>query len=159
MSESEQEYYTPPQAALALGISKQRTYQLISFGQFPGTIRRGRNYYIPKEVIEDRLAGNERLESKNCVSAQEVADFFGTNVRTVRDWNTEGLLPAQRIHGRLCFAPTDVIAFIPKTYGSSGRYPARKPTRTLRGRKYPVPEGQQQPPNERNPRGKAEGAS
>jgi excisionase family DNA binding protein len=155
MTEEGPEYYTPVQAAEALGISKQRTYQLIAFGLFPGVWREGRNYRIPRAAVEARLAGNERLDSKNCVSAQEVADFFGTNVRTVREWNTEGLLPASRILGRLCFAPADVIAFIPRTYGSSGRYPARKPTRTLRGRKYPVPEGQQQP-HERNPIGKAD---
>jgi hypothetical protein len=83
------------------------------------------------------MAGGERLNSNNCVSAQEVADFFGVDVRTVRDWHIDGHLKARKINNQLCFSPQDVITFVMPTTGGPGRNPARKPTRTLFGRYYP----------------------
>jgi len=148
MEMPDEQEMSAPAAAKALNISRQRIYQLIGFGMVPYR-KVGRNYLIPVKAIEDRIAGDKRLNSNQCVTAQEVADFFGTNVRTVRDWHTSGELRAMKINNLLCFAPADVAAFIPRTYSSSGRYPARTPTRTLRGRHYPEPPGQQQPP-ERN---------
>jgi len=130
---------TVPEAAGLLRISAQRVYQLINWGRLPGSAKVGRQYYIPVAAIEARLAADRRLASNQCITSQEVAEFFGVDVRTVRLWYTDGELKATKISNTLCFAPSDIIAFVPKTYGGPGRHPARRPTRTLRGRYYPPP--------------------
>jgi len=132
------EWMTVPEAQEALGVSRQRIYQLINWGRLPGE-KVGRTYRIPRAAVELRRAGDERLKSNQCISSQEVADFFGVDVRTVRDWHVDGSLRARKINNTLCFSPQDVVTFVPPTYGGPGRHPARKPTRTLRGRTYPVP--------------------
>lgn len=132
------EWMTVPEAQEALGVSRQRVYQLIGWGRIPAE-KVGRTYRIPRAAVELRRAGNDRLESNQCVTSQEVAEFFGVDVRTVRDWHIEGTLKARKINNTLCFSPTDVITFVPPTYGGPGRHPARKPSRTLRGRFYPPP--------------------
>jgi len=136
---SESEYLTVPETQAALGVSRQRIYQLIGWGRLPAE-KVGRTYRIPRAAVELRMAGEERLASNQCVTSKEVAEFFGVDVRTVRDWHVAGTLKARKISNTLCFNPADVIAFVPPTYGGAGRHPAHKPTRTLRGRYYPAPE-------------------
>ena len=119
-------------------MSRQRVYQLIGWGRLPAE-KVGRTYRIPREAVARRVAGDQRLRSNQCVTSQEVADFFGVDVRTVRDWHINNELRARKINNTLCFNPVDVIKFVPKTYGGPGRHPARRPTRTLRGRHYPLP--------------------
>jgi excisionase family DNA binding protein len=133
------EWMTVPEAQAALGVSRQRIYQLIGWGRLPAE-KVGRTYRIPTAAVQLRAAGDQRLKSNQCITSQEVADFFGVDVRTVRDWHIDGSLRAQKINNTLCFSPTDVISFVPPTYGGPGRHPARKPSRTLRGRTYPAPE-------------------
>lgn len=142
-TEAERNWLTVPEAQKALGVSRQRIYQLIGWGRLPAE-KAGRTYRIPRSAVEMRMAGDERLKSNQCVTSQEVAEFFGVDVRTVRDWHVDGSLKAKKINNVLCFSPNDVITFIPPTYGGPGRHPARKPTRTLRGRFYPAPAGQQE---------------
>ena len=132
------EWMTVPEAQAALGVSRQRIYQLINWGRLPGE-KVGREYRISRAAVELRRAGDERLKSNQCITSQEVAEFFGVDVRTVRDWHIDGVLRARKINNTLCFSPQDVITFVPPTYGGPGRHPARKPTRTLRGRTYPPP--------------------
>ena len=126
-----------PDAQKALAISRQRLYQLIAMGRVPSIKTDDGRVWIPITAVEKRVAGNRRLGSNQCITTREVADFFGVDHRTVRDWFTQGRLKASKINNRLCFAPADVIAFVPPTEGSAGRNPARTPTRTLRGRVYP----------------------
>lgn len=135
------EWMTVPEVQAALGVSRQRVYQLIGWGRLPSE-KVGREYRVPRSAVETRMAGDARLKSNQCISSQEVAEFFGVDVRTVRDWHLDGTLRARKINNTLCFNPQDVITFIPPTYGGPGRHPARKPTRTLRGRTYPPPAGQ-----------------
>jgi len=132
------QWMTVPEAQEALGISRQRVYQLIGWGRLPAE-KIGRNYRIPRGAVELRMAGEERKNSSQCITSQEVADFFGVDVRTVRDWHIYGAIKATKINNTLCFSPGDVISFKPPTYGGPGRHPAREPTRTLRGRHYPEP--------------------
>jgi len=132
------EWMTVPEVQAALGVSRQRVYQLIGWGRLPAE-KVGRTYRIPTSAVQLRLAGDERLKSSQCVTSAEVADFFGVDVRTVRDWQIAGALKARKINNTLCFSPQDVVTFVPPTYGGPGRNPARKPTRTLRGRVYPPP--------------------
>ena len=134
-------WLTVPETQKALGISRQRVYQLINWGRLPGE-KVGRTYRIPREAVELRMAGEEKLKSSQCVSTKEVAEFFGVDVRTVRDWHVAGFLKARKISNTLCFNPTDVISFVMPTIGGPGRHPARKGTRTLRGRHYPPPAGE-----------------
>lgn len=136
---------TPPldaidvnEAARQLGVARQRVYQLVALGLLPATKHHGR-VWIPQAAVEARLAGEFRLNSNQCLSPEEVAEFFGVNERTVREWNRTGLLKAQRINNRLCFSPTEVIDFTPPATGGKGRPPKRRGTRTIRGRYYPVP--------------------
>lgn len=148
MSAAEQakDWLTVPEATKALGVSRQRVYQLIGWGRLPAE-KVGRTYRIPRAAVEMRMAGDELLNSNQCVTSQEVAEFFGVDVRTVRDWHVDGSLKARKINNQLCFNPADVIVYIPKTYGGPGRHPAHRPTRTLRGRYYPPPEGQPETTN------------
>ena len=124
-----------------LGISRQRVYQLIEMGRLP--VRRGaqRRIWVPLQAIEARLAGEQRLDSTQCISTGEVAEFFGVDERTVRDWQTRGYLHATKINNRLCFNPAEVVAFVPPGEGGPGRSPARRGTRTIRGRYFPPPSG------------------
>lgn len=133
-------HVTVPEAQAMLGITRQRLYQLIAMGRIPSQ-KVGRRIWIPQSAINQRLAGGQRLESNNCISASEVAEFFGVDVRTVREWYGAGLLKATKVFNRLCFTPTDIAAFIPPSSGGAGRYPARTGTRKLRGRVYPRPPG------------------
>jgi len=136
---------TVPEAQAVLGVSRQRVYQLINWGRLDGE-KVGNTYRVKRDSVNLRLAAGSRLGSGQCISSVEVSDFFGVDVRTVRDWVSQGVLKARKINNRLCFAPGDVVTFNPPTYSSSqGRYPGRKPTRTLRGRYYPPPEGQPTP--------------
>lgn len=121
-----------------LGVTRQRMYQLIEMGRVPSK-RVEHRIWVPIQAINARLAGEQRLNSNQCIAADEVADFFGVDVKTVREWQTQGLLKATKIHNRLCFNPQDVANFVPPTQGGVGRNPARAGTRTLRGRKYPLP--------------------
>lgn len=142
MSDAASEYMTVPEVQQALGVSRQRIYQLIGWGRLPAS-KVGREYRIPRAAVELRMAGDERLKSNQCITTQEVAEFFGVDARTVRDWHIDGSLRAQKINNTLCFSPNDVIKFVMPTVGGPGRNPARKGTRTLRGRTYPPPPGQQ----------------
>jgi excisionase family DNA binding protein len=145
------DWMTVPETQAALGVSRQRVYQLIGWGRLPAE-KVGRTYRIPRAAVELRQAGDARLKSNQCITSQEVAEFFGVDVRTVRDWHIAGTLRARKINNTLCFAPQDVITFVPPTYqGGPGRHPARKPTRTLRGRTYPPPASNPTMSNERDP--------
>jgi excisionase family DNA binding protein len=144
------EWLTVPEATEALGISRQRVYQLINWGRLPGE-KVGRTYRIPRAAVELRLAGEKQLNSNQCVSTKEVAEFFGVDVRTVRDWHVDGYLKARKIGNTLCFAPQDVITFVMPTIGGPGRHPAHTGTRTLRGRHYPAPAGQPETNQSNNP--------
>lgn len=121
---------------LVLGVSRQRVYQLIGLGRLPSR-KEGNRIWIPQNAIQDRIAGEQRLGSNQCVTTQEVADFFGVNERTVRAWHDAGLIRALMINNQLCFAPTDIIKFAPPYNAGAGRPPKRAATRTLRGRYYP----------------------
>jgi len=137
------DWMTVPEAQQALGVSRQRVYQLIGWGRLKAT-KVGATYRVDRSSVELRNAGGARLNSSQCVTSTEVADFFGVDVKTVRGWVDHGDLRARKINNRLCFNPDDVVRFVPPTYGGPGRHPARKPTRTLRGRVYPPPA--EQPP-------------
>lgn len=133
---------TVPEAAQLLGITAQRVYQLIGWGRLPGTAKVGSRYYIPVAAVERRIAEDQRLASNQCITSQEVAEFFGVDVRTVRLWYTDGDLKAHKINNILCFHPEDIAGFIPPTFkGGPGRHPARRGTRTIRGRYFPPPPG------------------
>lgn len=140
---------TVAETAEALGVSVQRVYQLINWGRLSAT-KVGARYYVPIAEVDARIAGDQRLASNQCITSSEVAAFFGVDVRTVRDWYAAGELRGSKINNQLCFAPQDVITFIPKTFGGPGRHPARKATRTLRGRVYPLPPNA--PPTMKGPR-------
>lgn len=127
-----------------LGISRQRVYQLVGLRRLASTKVAGR-VWIPMSAVEDRLAGEKRLRSNQCVTTQEVADFFGVNERTVREWQVTGALKALTINNQLCFAPNDIAAFVPPSSGGAGRNPGKRATRTIRGRYFPPPSG---PPRE-----------
>lgn len=127
-------------AMILLGISRQRVYQLVGLRRLPSTKVAGR-VWIPMSAVEERLAGERRLTSNQCVTTQEVADFFGVNERTIREWHAIGALKATTINNQLCFAPTDVAAFVPPYSGGAGRSPGKKATRTIRGRYFPPPPG------------------
>lgn len=124
-----------PEACRQLGVGRQRLYQLVEMGRL-GAVRDGRRLWVLQESINARRAGRSRLESTQCITTQEVADFFGVDERTVREWYRMGQLHAHRINNRLCFSPGDVITFDPPGH-SAGRPPGRVATRTLRGRYYP----------------------
>lgn len=141
-----------PEVQRALGISRQRVYQLIGWGRLPHT-KVGRLYFIPSSAVEDRQAADDRLSSKQCVTTQEVADFFGVETRTVRDWYANGALRGQKINNRLCFNPGDVIAFHPPYLGGVGRSPTRTGTRTLWGRHYPADSKPPEDPSKGTPIG------
>ena len=117
-----------------LGITRQRLYQLVAMGRIDHK-KVGRSVFIPRAAVEDRIAGQQRLESNDCVSAQEVADFFGVDLSTVRVWLADGKLRASKIQNRLCFKPVDVIAFVPP----AGNAATSTATRMLNGRHYPLP--------------------
>jgi hypothetical protein len=122
-----------------LGLSRQRVYQLVALGRLPAR-KVGARVWISLAAVQDRLAGQQRLASNQCVTTQEVADFFGVNERTVRGWHDDGSLPATAINNQLCFAPADVAAFVPPySAGGSGRTPRRTATRMINGRHYPLP--------------------
>ena len=127
------------EASIALGVSRQRIYQLIREERLPSK-KLSNRYWVPVSAVLARRNAEEKLRSDECITTQEVADFFGVNERTVRDWNNLGLLTATSINNTLCFQPADVIAFAPPgSLGGAGRPPARKPTRSLRGKRYPEP--------------------
>ena len=122
-----------------LGISRQRVYQLVGLGRLPSRKEGGR-VWIPRAAVEDRIAGEQRLASNQCVTTQEVAEFFGVNERTVRDWVTNAGLHCTSINNVLCFEPLIVAAFVPpSSTGGAGRNPKNPGTRTIRGRHYPEP--------------------
>ena len=149
MRMADPKWMTVPETQEALGVSRQRIYQLINWGRLPAE-KVGRTYRVSREAVELRMAGDDRLRSNQCVTSKEVAQFFGVDVRTVRDWHLDGVLKARKINNTLCFSPADVIAFVPPTFGGGpGRHPARKGTRTLRGRTYPLPA--EHPNNQENP--------
>jgi excisionase family DNA binding protein len=128
-------------ASTTLGISRQRVYQLIREERLPSR-KTGARYWVPITAVTARRHAEELLRSDECIGTQEVADFFGVNERTVRDWNIIGLLKAENIGNTLCFQPADVIAFVPpSSSGGAGRPPARQPSRSLRGTKYPEQRG------------------
>jgi len=135
-----------PEAQKMLGIARQRMYQLIDLGRIPSK-RVGKRRFVPIQAINARMAAEARLNGE-CIAADEVADFFGVDVKTVREWHTQGHMKASRIQNRLCFDLHDVTTFIPPTVGGVGRYPARPATRTLRGQHYPLPDDH--PDSERN---------
>jgi excisionase family DNA binding protein len=124
------------EAAVVLGISRQRIYQLMREERIPSK-KIGARYFVPITAVSARRHADELLRSDECIGTQEVADFFGVNERTVRDWNSLGLLVAANIGNTLCFRPADVIAFVPpSSTGGAGRPPARPGTRSLRGKRY-----------------------
>jgi hypothetical protein len=124
------------EARQMLGVAKARMYQLIELGRIESYRTPDGRIWIPVPAIERRLAGRQRLSSSQCIRASEVAEFFGVDVKTVREWHAGGLLRATKIENTLCFAPGDVIKFVPPTIDGPGRPTARKPTHTLRGRHY-----------------------
>ena len=122
-----------------LNVSRARVYQLIGLGRLPHR-KVGQRVWVPVSAVEARLAGEQRLASNQCVSTQEVADFFGVNERTVREWQVTGALPATIINNQLCFDPGAVVKFKPpSSFGGAGRSPKRKGTRTINGRYFPPP--------------------
>lgn len=143
MSERPDGHVSVQEAYQMLGIAKSRVYQLIDMRRLASTKTPDGRIWIPLEAIENRQAGKTRLGSTQCVTTNEVAQFHGVDSKTVRDWHANGLLKASRIGNRLCFSPEAVIKFVPPTIGGPGRPTKNRPTRTLRGRVYPAPAGQQ----------------
>jgi hypothetical protein len=141
-------YVSVGDAQRQLGIARQSMYHLIEMRRIASKRDKQGRIWVPQDAVDARLAGRQRLNSSQCISATEVSEFFGVDVRTVRLWHTQGLLHGTKIHNRLCFTPSDVIAFVPPTFAGAGRLPGRRATRTLRGRYYPPPGSQ--PTNERN---------
>lgn len=123
-------------AAKELGISRQRLYQLVAMGRLDSK-KIGRSLFIPRESLDARMAGRHRLESNDCATAREVAEFFGVDMSTVRSWLATGKLTATKINNRLCFRPNDIIQFVPPAV--PGVDVSTKGTRTLHGRYYPPP--------------------
>ena len=149
MSKPPDGYVSVPEAQRQLGIARQSMYHLIEMRRIAHKRTSDGRIWVPQEAIDMRLAGRQRLRSSQCITATEAAEFHGVDVRTVRLWHTQGLIRGTKIHNRLCFTPSDVIAFVPPTYAGVGRLPKRPATRTLRGRHYPL-SGSPQPPTERN---------
>lgn len=135
-------YVSVNEAMDMLAVSRQRVYQLVGLGRLPHR-KVGNRVWIPRRAVEDRLAGEQRLASNQCISTQEVAEFFGVNERTVREWQVTGALKAMTINNQLCFNPVDVIKFSPPSaQGGAGR-PSKNPgTRTIRGQYFPLPGSQ-----------------
>lgn len=133
-------YVSLNEAARMLGISGPTTGRLVTRGKL-AAVRRNRRVWVAVESIQARLADRERLEH-DCLTIEEVADFFGVHRETVRVWHLKGLLPAESIEATLCFDTTDVVTFRPPP---GGRNPVRVPTRTLRGVHYPASAERQQP--------------
>ena len=132
-----------PEAQRVLGIARQRVYQLIEMGRIESLRTPDGRVWVPMKALEKRQAGKDRLSSGQCISTKEVADFFGVDMKTVREWAGLGLLHSVKIANRLCFSPAEITKFVPPTsMGGPGRPPARAGTRTLRGKVYALPKGQ-----------------
>jgi hypothetical protein len=132
-------YVSVKEAQEILGLSRQRAYQLVDLGRLASRKTADGRLWVSMESIAARQANVQALGSNNCITSQEVADFFGVDDKTVRTWHTSGLLRARKFNNRLCFSTNDIIKFVPPSSGHAGRNPARAPTRTLRGRYYPEP--------------------
>lgn len=142
-------YTSIPDAVVQLGISRQRVYQLVRMGILPSE-RRGNRVWVPQAAIDARLAAEGRLNSNQCVSTREVADFFGVDLSTVHEWRRQGLLNPSKVNNTLCFDINEVIKLVPpRARTGTGRTPGKRPTRTLRGRYFP------EPPDERNTHGES----
>jgi excisionase family DNA binding protein len=131
-------YMSVPQAAEQLGITGASTYRLINTRHLKVSRRDGR-IWVAESSVRRRNATLGHLRSGECVSVDEVAEYFGVHRRTVLGWNRAGQLEGQRVSNRLCFTIADVTAFIPSSATGWGRRPAKTPTYTLRGVRYPAP--------------------
>jgi|GEM_PF-1716873 len=106
-------------AAVALGISRQRIHQLVKERRLTGL--RDRTFlYVP--VAEVEAMREQRARGRGVppgmLTKDEVADRFGVAPRTVQDWYSNGSLPGVMAPSRmLAFKAEDVEAFSPPRRG------------------------------------------
>ena len=134
------------EAVRQLGIARQRVHQLIRMGILAGVQADDGRWYVPQHALDERRALLQHQNSTQCITTKEVADFFGVDIKTVRGWYHAKLLKGRMFGGRkgkLCFSTTDVVNFVPPSFG----WRRKPPTRILRGRHHPEPPGWPQGPN------------
>jgi hypothetical protein len=117
-------YITVTEATERLGVTKQRCYQLMRTDRLAWKDHAGR-LWVHEASIEQRCRDRTRAES-DCIDTNEVLEFFGVGLRTLRRWLAAGRLHPDKVAGVLCYDLDELISFDP----------GRPAPRVLRGVHY-----------------------
>jgi len=106
-------------AAIALGVSRQRIHQLVKERKLTGL--RDRTYlFVPTAEVEALALkrGSGKVVPPGMLTKDDVAERFGVAPRTVNDWHLKGNLPGELApSGLLVFKEEDVARFTPPLRG------------------------------------------
>ena len=128
-------FLTVQDACTRLGVSRNRGYLMVKLELLPA-LRVDGQLFIPETAVDARL---EELRQRNeCITTDDVLEFFGIARRTLYHWIHIGLLNPTRRAGVNCYDLDEIVTLTPPS--RSRAHINGEPTRMLRGVHYPEPE-------------------
>jgi excisionase family DNA binding protein len=113
----------PVEAAVLMGVSRQRVHQLMKKGRLGYKVVPGGVLYRRVDITVDdierwRTGGRGDLPAPaGFMSVEEVAYIFGVSGTAVYRWVGDGLMAAERRGGRIWCRSSDVQSFTPPKRG------------------------------------------
>ena len=111
-TQSADAFLSAPQAAEALGLSRQRVHILIRSGAL-GAVRDGRSVRIPRADVDELLRSTtpgkfHNPEVAGCLTKRQAAERLGVSVHTLAFWLGKGRIKSIRAGARRMIPETEV---------------------------------------------------